>query len=991
MTPERFRRVDQLVSLALERAADERAEFIREACAGEEDLRIEVESLLASHENKDGFLAEAPARLAAQLLAESPGHPDNAPTPLPSSELVPGRYKILDKLGVGGMGVVYLAEDPELGRKVAIKLVDPKASGTVSASEGRARLLREARALAQLSHPNVIAVYDVGTCADQVFIAMEYVEGSTLSQWLAEQRRTWQEVLSTFVQAGRGLAAAHAVGIVHRDFKPDNVLVGNDGRIRVLDFGLARPAQSSNTEELRNADAQALADTKTTPRLAILGVTVTQRGKFIGTPAFMAPEQLMGQRVNAKTDQYSFCVALFQGLYDTLPFSADSFDALLEQIRQRKVTEVPNLNSVPSSVHEALLRGLSPNPDDRFASMEALLEKLEWHQFGGAENQEGKRVDQPSPEISKGGSTNWFAELKRRRVFRALVAYGIAAFAALQVIEPVMHRRHWPETVLSYVVAALAAGFPVVISLAWVFDRKGGHIERTAPAAAGTGLRGVRLALSLVGIGALAAAPGLGWYFLFRSDTRIVARKGGEPAGTAERKSVAVLPFVNMSSDKESEYLSDGMTEELINALANVDGLRVASRTSALFFKGKDVDVKKIGERLNVSAVIEGSVRRDGDRLRVTAQLINVADDYHVWSKTYERELKNIFEVEEELASSISQALKAKLVQAEAVPLVRPTTSNLAAHDLYLKGRHLWNKRTGEALTKAIGYFQQAIEQDPSYALAYVGLADATALLHEYGSAYAEEAWPKAKQAALKALELDGTLAEAHDVLCLISYSNFELAAAENECRRAIELKPEYPTAHHRYALVLNATGRVEEALAEAERARQLDPTSLAINALPIAFLTHAREYDRAIEQGEKTLELDPEFWSARWMLASAYIGQGRYAQAVAELKKLRPSTAIPVIYTGFLGYAYAMSGQRVEARRVRADLEERSKREYVSPTAVALICIGLGDKEQAFAWLDRAYAERDVWFLHLQSFSPFDSLRSDPRFTRLLKQMHLQ
>jgi len=991
MTPERFRRVDKLVSLALERAADERAEFIREACAGEEDLRLEVESLLASHENKDKFLAEAPARLAAQLLAESPGHPDNAPTPLPSAELVPGRYKILDKLGVGGMGVVYLAEDPELGRKVAIKLVDPKASGTVSASEGRARLLREARALAQLSHPNVIAVYDVGTCAEQVFIAMEYVEGRTLSHWLAERRRTWQEVLSIFVQAGRGLAAAHAVGIVHRDFKPDNVLVGNDGRIRVLDFGLARPAQPSKTEELRNADAQALGDTKATPRLAILGVTVTQQGKFIGTPAFMAPEQLMGQRVNAKTDQYSFCVALFQGLYDTLPFSDDNFGALLEQIMQRKINEVPNLSSVPSSVHQALLRGLSPNPDDRFSSMEALLEKLERPQFGGVENQEGKHSDQPSPGSSKGASSNWFAELKRRRVFRALVAYGIAAFAALQVIEPVMHRRHWPETVLSYVVATLAAGFPIVISLAWAFDMKRGHIERTAPAAAGTGLRGVRLALSLAGIGAVAAAPGLGWYFLFRSDTRMVARKERGPAGTAERKSVAVLPFVNLSSDKENEYFSDGMTEELINALANVDGLRVASRTSAFAFKGKNVDIRQLGEKLNVGAVIEGSVRREGDRLRITAQLINVADDYHVWSKTYERELKNVFEVEEELARSIAQALKAKLVQTEAVPLVKPTTSNLAAHDLYLKGRYLWNKRTVEGLTKAVGYFQQAIEQDTSYALAYVGLADATTLLHEYGSAYVGEASLRAKQAALKALELDGTLAEAHDVLCLISYNNFEWSAAEQECRRAIELKPEYPTAHHRYAILLQATGRVEEALAEVERARQLDPTSLVINALPIWLLTVTREYDRAIEEGKKTLELDPGFWFARMFLAGAYMGQGRYAQAVAELEKLRPSAAIPVIYTGYVGYAYAMSGQRAKARRVLADLEERSKREYVCPTALVLICIGLGDKDQAFAWLDRAYAERDIWFLHLKSLQLFDSLRSDPRFTRLLKQMHLQ
>src|SRR5262249_52239314 len=249
MTPERFRRVDQLVSLALERAANERAEFIREACAGEEDLRLEVESLLASQDNEDGFLAAAPGRLAAQLLAESADHLDNAPTALANSELAPGRYKLVEKLGVGGMGVVYLAEDPQLGRKVAIKLVEPKASGTVSVSDGRARLLREAQALAQLSHPNVIAVHDVGTCADQVFIAMEYVEGSTLSRWLAERKRSWREVLSTFVQAGRGLAAAHAAGLVDRGFQTDNVFVGKDGRGPGVALWVARPGAPAPPEE----------------------------------------------------------------------------------------------------------------------------------------------------------------------------------------------------------------------------------------------------------------------------------------------------------------------------------------------------------------------------------------------------------------------------------------------------------------------------------------------------------------------------------------------------------------------------------------------------------------------------------------------------------------------------------------------------------------------------------------------------------------------
>jgi len=597
----------------------------------------------------------------------------------------------------------------------------------------------------------------------------------------------------------------------------------------------------------------------------------------------------------------------------------------------------------------------------------------------------------PAGDPKPAGVNGWFAELKRRRVFRALVAYGITAFAVLQIIEPIMHGAHWPDIVLSYVVAALAAGFPIVITLAWVFDVRGGRIERTAPAAPATGLRGLRLALLLVGIGLLAAAPGVAWYFFFRSDTRIVARKSGEPAVAAERKSVAVLPFVNMSSDKENEYFSDGMTEELINALSNVNGLRVASRTSAFAFKGKDVDIRQIGEKLNVGAVLEGSVRREGHQLRISAQLVNVADGYHLWSNAYDRELKNVFALEEELARSIAQALKPKLVQSESAPLVKPATANLAAHDLYLKGRYFWNKRTKEALTKAIGYFQQAVEQDPSYALAYVGLADSTALLPNYGSVSPADALPKARQAALRALELDGTLAEAHEVLGLITQLDYEWSAAEHEFRRAIDLRPEYATAHHRYGLLLSFTGRLEDGRAEIERARQLDPTSLIINAAVALTLINARESDLAIEQSKKTLELDPSFWLARTTLALAYIGQSRYAEAVAELEKLGSPSALASSYTGFVGYAYAVSGRRAEALRVLAELEERAKREYVSPSARALIYMGLGDKDQAFVWLEKGYAERD-WRLGELKVSPlFDSLRSDPRFTRLLKQVHLE
>src|SRR5439155_1740796 len=315
------------------------------------------------------------------------------------------------------------------------------------------------------------------------------------------------------------------------------------------------------------------------------------------------------------------------------------------------------------------------------------------------------------------------AELKRRRVFRALVAYGIAAFAVLQIVEPVMHGLHWPESVLSYVVLALAAGFPIVVALAWIFDVNAGRIERTVSATPLQGGKRVGVALLLATIGVVAAAPGVVWYFWRRAP----------PAHAPQTASIAVLPFVNLSGSKDDEYFSDGMTEEIINALANVDGLRVVARTSAFSFKGKNVNVQAIAQELNVATVLEGSVRRDGNQIRISAQLVNAADGYHLWSKTYDRELKSVFAVEDELARAIADALRPKLLKQ--APLAAAPTGNVEAHDLYLKGRHAWSKRTADDLKEAMGLFEKAIVLDPTFALAHSGLADCYLLLGEYTSA----------------------------------------------------------------------------------------------------------------------------------------------------------------------------------------------------------------------------------------------------------------
>src|SRR5438093_449178 len=470
------------------------------------------------------------------------------------------------------------------------------------------------------------------------------------------------------------------------------------------------------------------------------------------------------------------------------------------------------------------------------------------------------------------------AELKRRRVFRALVGYAIVSFAVLQVIEPIMHGLRLPDWTLSFVVVGLAVGFPVVVVLAWVFDVSAGRIERTGPIRP-EGPGGLRVALALGAVAALAVVPAVAWHF-----TR-TARAPAAPAVPAA-PSVAVLPLANFSQAKDEEYFSDGITEEVINALANVDGLRVVSRTSAFAYKNKNLSVRQIGEELAVATVLEGSVRREGNALRITAQLINAVDGYHLWSKTYDRELKNVFAVENELATAIADALRPKfLKQSSLVPM---TTGSSQAHDLYLKGRHFWTKRTTEDLKEAMALFEKAIALDPAYALAHAGLSDCYLLLGEYTSARPAEILPKARPHAYRALELDGALAEAHASLGLISIYDYDWATAEREFKRAIELRSGYATAHHWYAILLVTLGRFEEARVEAERALELDPASTIVNNMLGVVFYESRNYDKAIAAFRKTLELNPTFGPAHGFLACAYAGAGRKREALEQVAQLK-------------------------------------------------------------------------------------------------------
>jgi TolB-like protein/Flp pilus assembly protein TadD len=456
------------------------------------------------------------------------------------------------------------------------------------------------------------------------------------------------------------------------------------------------------------------------------------------------------------------------------------------------------------------------------------------------------------------------------------------------------------------------------------------------------------------------------------------------------KNSIAVLPFVDMSPQKDQEYFCDGMTEELINRLSNIKELKVPARTSAFMFKGKAEDIREIGRKLDVQTVLEGSIRKEDHQLRITVQLVNVSDSYHIWSETFDRELTKVFSIQDEVALAIADKLKLTLAREDKTKLVKRPTENLEAYNLYLQGRYFWNKRTAEEIRKAIDFFNQAIERDSHYALAYVGLADCYLLLPSYGRFPIREVLPKAKEAVSRALEVDDTLAEAHTSLAAVIESEGAAADAEREYKRAIELNPNYPMVHLWYHVFLRFRGRLDEAEAEIRRAKELDPLSLIINSGWGDMLYLKKKYDQAIQQYSKTLELDQSFAEARRMRGKCYQQKGMFEEAIADFQKAREDFGNNPYGLGDLGNAYAVSGEKTRAIEVLKNLLELSKQGYSLNYDIAFVYCGLGDKDKAFEYLEKAYNVKEE-MADFKVDPAWESLRSDPRYQPLLERLHLE
>jgi serine/threonine protein kinase len=729
-------------------------------------------------------------------------------------------YKILEKLGEGGMGVVYNAHDTKLDRDVALKFLS---THLIANETEKKRFLQEAQAAARLNHPNICMVFEVDEVDGQSFIAMELVEGQTLKEKIKTGPLDIKEVLNISIQIAEGLSEAHEKGIIHRDIKSANILISPKGRVKIMDFGLAKLAGQ-------------------------VGLTKTR--STAGTVAYMSPEQIQGQEVDARTDIWSLGVILYEMLTGKLPFQGDYEQAVIYSILNEDAESISKLRrKFPDQLEKIVTKSMNKILSDRYQEMHAL------------------RSD-------------------------------------LQTFKKHMAMKLYDD-------------------------------------------------------------------------------------GDEEILSIAVLPFVNISADPENEYFSDGLTEELINALTRLKDFRIVARTSAFAFKGKQVDIREIGDQLNVQYVLEGSVRKSGKRIRITAQLISIKDGYHLWSEKYDRDLEDVFSIQDEISIEIAEKLQSEFIQTS--PKVsQGTLPDLGTYELYLRGRYYFNKFSPEWMLRAQAAFSEAIACNPSFALAHAGLADTYVILtNPIGLLDARESLPKAQSAAEEALRLDPNLSEAYAALgAVATFLDWEIDKAQALFEKAIELNPNNVNTLLWYELALSLLAQdYDRALRHLSYALEIDPLNLLILLRTGYLYVYKYQYETAIKYFKKIISIEPEVVSGHHGLVDVYGLQGRYDLVFSEGEIVRKLSNEGPPFLAVLALYYGRSGKRKEAKVILSTLLKRYQSEPVSPFWIGVIYMGLEEFNEMYAWFDRAFEKHDSNLLYTFA-PPFDPIRKDPKFIALRNKM---
>ena len=784
-------------------------------------------------------------------------------------------YRIVQKLGGGGMGVVYEAKDLSLGRSVALKFLPDEMAKDPQALE---RFRREARAASALNHPNICTIHEIAEAGGRHFIVMEMLSGETLKHRLANGPIPLEQFLELAMQIADALDAAHSEGIVHRDIKPANLFVTKRGQAKVLDFGLAK--LSGAPESPASA-----------PDGATIDGNLTSPGTTVGTVAYMSPEQARGEELDRRSDLFSFGAVLYEMATGRMAFSGNTSAMMFDAILHKEPTAAVRLNpELPPELERIISKALEKDLSLRYQNAADLLSDLK-----------RLRRDSSSARVDVASGTTPVAA-------KAFPWKPIAAVAAVLVLS--------------------AAGW-----FAWKSHSASGEIS-----------------------------------------------------------SVAVIPFANQSGSPDTEYLSDGITESLINDLSKLPKLAVVSRTSVFRYKGRDADPQTVAKDLHVDAVITGRVLQRGDQLVVSAELVDTRTNRNLWGDRYDRKLSDLISVQQDITSAIAVRLREHLSGDGNTATAQTGTKDPEAYQLYLKGMYHWDRRTIESLDKARDYFTQAIAKDPNYAMAYAGLAGYYYIQPEYEPVSNREAMPKAKAAAEKAIALDGSLGKPHAVLGGILNSNFEWTASEKEFRRAIELDPNDAVTHHWFAFLLDGMGRSDEAIEQAKTAVALEPFNLKYKDTLATTYRDAGQIDLAMDQFNKALEMDPNFVSALQNRAYTYLNLHKYELGLDEWRKAQiqngDKETVAIIEEG--QRVFAKSGFKPAMQRILALEIELSKRRYEDPAWIGYLYAMIGENDEAFKWLEKGYEEKSDFIDYVKIDPAMRNLSSDPRYTALLKKMNL-
>lgn len=908
MTPERHEQIGQLFDEALEVAPEDRAAWLAQSCGADTELRAEVEKLLAHHRADGEFLDRPAMDVATTLLAQQQ-----------QSRLLGQKishYEILARLGAGGMGEVWLAEDTRLRRKVALKLL-PDSFATDP--ERLRRFFTEAKAASATDHPNIVTIHEIGESNGTHYIAQEYVEGETLRSRINRGPIPLLEALDIAYQIANALAAAHGAGIVHRDIKPENIMLRHDGFVKVLDFGLAGIQQTeAMSENLSNA--------KTLPQN-------TAPGMILGTVNYMSPEQTRGQKLDSRSDLWSLGVVLYEMLTGQRPFHGDSIPDIFVAILERQPTPLAeSLADPPKQLEQLLDKLLAKKREQRYQSSAQLAAELKRFHH---------RLELDAERESGAASESATLFIKQ----------------PVQSVEPQGVRPTHGEQVNS----AQPTSFRSLPSIAGMVRQAQTHKARS-------------LIIALVLLALVSSAAYLALV---------------TPAGNRKIDSIAVLPFENLSGNTDLAYLSDGLSQSLIDRLSELPQLKVISRNSSFKFRGPNIDVRNVASKLGVRSVLTGSVTQVGEDLVIRFDLVDAADDRQIAGGQYRRKANDILLIQNEIAQVASEKLRLKLTDSQSKRFGRNGTENPDAYRYYLTGLVELNGPR-DVRSKALDYFEQAIKLDPEFAAAQVEIAWIY-WIRATGNDNPHELMPKTKAAIARALEIDPNLAKAHVLTAMVNESEFDFPAAEREYLRAIELSPNLDFARNNYAVFLSIMGRNNEALAELEQQSIRDPINLRTTLINKGFiLTQGRKFDDALQAYREAQAVETSSGVPAFTWGYAYAGKGLYSEAAEYYRKAADLFGGDKKYSQPLVYLLAtyakIPEKKSEARATLTRIEAMGG--YTSPALLAAVYSALGDNNKAMELLDQAYLTRDPLLRYVGTGYEYDGLRADPRFVALTKKL---